>query len=949
MRGVREDTMTDEYQSMISTTDTQSLQAIIDSIPIATLIIGKQGYFIDCNKETIRIFDASDRNEIIGKQPSILSPLKQKNGAETNSEVERLINKAFSTGSASFYWEHITLKKKQFPARVTLKPILYNGEQCLLTTVTDISKQVRIEENKSLIDQNPYALLKLNPDLTIAEVNPAFTRISGYKWEDWIGRTLADFKILKRDGPTVDEALKSKSIVSGKVVVDFPTGIRNMEYSYIPVFDSEDNLILIYDIFADLTELVQKINESETLVADNPASIITMDTEGKILSVNPSFLDLCKLPETQLLSMKIQEFNIIGREGQSFGNVLSSKIPGKGRLIVDFGWGVKTLDFTYIPIINVNGNVDKMVAMYIDISDQIAYVQEIQTFIQENPNAILMINTDLQITDNNPSFEKILGYSHEESLKMKLSDIKVIERVGPSIRDSFETKKVARGRLVADCPTGIKHLDYVYIPIINEKGDVIRFIEIFTDMTEIRSLISYLERSVEQVQQNISSLAKGDTSFNTKILEADEHSAHAREQFVKIGQAVEMARQAITSLVSDSDAIAKAAIAGNIRFRSDPSTHEGEYRTIIQGMNQTLDSITVPVYESMKIAEAYANYNFTVQFDQNIDVKGEWIQFRDTLNNIGIKVSEAVSLINKNISDLAEQAEQANISIEEVVAGAQQIATNAGKVSQNSEQGGDGISQVLRAMEDLNETVGAVSRKAESVSVSSNQANELAKGGITLAHRSEKAMGDITLSTEEVDSIVSGINSEMDEIGKIVRLISDIASQTNLLALNAAIEAARAGDAGRGFAVVASEVKSLALDSRKSAETIDDIITKLQARARHATEAMEKSTTAVMEGSNALGETLTAFNRIAETIGEINTNTVEVASASEEQAASVEEVTASIQEVANLIQNTSQEAGDAAAASQEASASIDEIGQIMTGVVGIVENVSGEMAKFKIR
>ncbi|WP_181391723.1 methyl-accepting chemotaxis protein [Methanospirillum lacunae] len=940
--------MTEQYQSVISAVDTQSLQTIIDSIPIGTLIIGKQGVFIDCNKETLRIFDASDRNEIIGKQPSILSPLKQKNGSDTAFEVERLINKAFSTGSVSFYWEHMTLKMKQFPARVTLKPILYNGEQCLLTTVIDMSKQVRIEENKALINQNPYALLKLNPDLTIAEVNPAFTKISGYRWEDWIGKTLADFKTIKREGLTVEDAVKSKSIVSGTVVVDFPTGIKNMEYSYIPVFDSEGNLIIIYDIFADLTELVQRINESDALVKENPASIITMDTQGNILAVNPSFLDLCKLPEKQLLSMKIQEFNITKREGQSFGDVLTLKKPGKGRLVVDFGWAVKTLDFTYIPIIDVNGNVVNVVAMYIDISEQVAYIDEIQTFIQENPNAILMVDTDQHIRDNNPAFEKILGYTHEESLKMKLSDINVTERVGPTIREALETKKAARGRMVVDSPKGVKNLDYVYIPITNQKGDVIRFIEIFSDMTEIRSLLSYLERSVELVQQNIRSLANGNTTFSVEILEADEHSAQAREQFVKIGQAVETARQAITSLVSDSDAIAKAAIAGNIQYRSDPSIHEGDYRTIIEGMNQTLDSITAPVYESMKIAEAYANYNFAIRFDQKIEVKGEWIQFRNALNNIGIKVSEAVSLINKNISDLATRAEQANVSIEEVITGAQQIATNTGKVSQNSEQGGDGISQVLRAMEDLNETVGAVSRKAESVSVSSNQANELAKGGITLAHRSEKAMGDITLSTEEVDSIVSGINSEMDEIGKIVRLISDIASQTNLLALNAAIEAARAGDAGRGFAVVASEVKSLALDSRKSAETIDDIITKLQARAKQATEAMEKSTTAVMEGSNALEETLTAFNRIADTIGEINNNTVEVASASEEQAASVEEVTASIQEVANLIQNTSQEAGDAAAASQEASASIDEIGQIMSGVVGIVENVSGEMAKFKI-
>ncbi|MDD1729485.1 MAG: methyl-accepting chemotaxis protein, partial [Methanospirillum sp.] len=575
-------------------------------------------------------------------------------------------------------------------------------------------------------------------------------------------------------------------------------------------------------------------------------------------------------------------------------------------------------------------------------------VNEIEAFIQENPHAIMTLDPDMTITDANPACSRMLGYSHEEISRMKLTDLKVLEREGQSAKDAYQTKRPARGRLITEVPAGIRHLDYVYIPIIDQKGTVIRFIEIFSDMTAIRSLVNYLNKSVEVVQTNISSLARGDTKFNVTILEADEHSKSAREEFVKIGQAIDTARQAITHLVTDSHAIAQAAIAGDLKFRSDPSVHEGDYRAIIEGMNQTLDSINIPVQESMKIAGEYSNYNFVARFDPTIDIKGDWIEFTKALNNIGVQISEAISLINKSVSDLAASSEEANASVEEVLAGAHQIAANTNMVSQNADQGGDGIVQVIKAMEDLNETVAAVSRKAESVSVASDETNSLAKGGIVLAHQSEKAMGEITQSANEVDMIVNGINSQMDEIGKIVRLISDIANQTNLLALNAAIEAARAGEAGRGFAVVAAEVKSLAQDSRKSAENIADMIAALQTKANQATEAMGKSTSAVQEGSSALEQTLAAFNKIAKTIEEINQSIVEVASASEEQAASVEEVTASIQEVANLVQNTSREAGDAAAATEEASASIDEIGRIMGGVVHIADAISHEMTKFKV-
>ena len=222
------------------------------------------------------------------------------------------------------------------------------------------------------------------------------------------------------------------------------------------------------------------------------------------------------------------------------------------------------------------------------------------------------------------------------------------------------------------------------------------------------------------------------------------------------------------------------------------------------------------------------------------------------------------------------------------------------------------------------------------------------ENGIDLARQTEKAMKEIAKSASEVDSIVIGINEQMEEIGKIVKLITDIANQTNLLALNAAIEAARAGDAGRGFAVVAAEVKSLAQDSRKSAENIADMISTLQTKAKNATEAMNISTTSVREGNIALGKTLTAFNQIADTVENITKNIVDVASASEEQAASVEEVTASIQEVSELVQNTAHEAGNAASATEETTVSIEEISKIVNNVVVIVDSVSHEMFKFKV-
>ncbi|MEI8277024.1 MAG: methyl-accepting chemotaxis protein, partial [Hyphomicrobiales bacterium] len=56
--------------------------------------------------------------------------------------------------------------------------------------------------------------------------------------------------------------------------------------------------------------------------------------------------------------------------------------------------------------------------------------------------------------------------------------------------------------------------------------------------------------------------------------------------------------------------------------------------------------------------------------------------------------------------------------------------------------------------------------------------------------------------SRHTDTTITALIAAADQIGEVVKLISNVAQQTNLLALNATIEAARAGAAGRGFSVV---------------------------------------------------------------------------------------------------------------------------------------------------
>ncbi|MFA4824159.1 MAG: methyl-accepting chemotaxis protein [Methanoregula sp.] len=433
-------------------------------------------------------------------------------------------------------------------------------------------------------------------------------------------------------------------------------------------------------------------------------------------------------------------------------------------------------------------------------------------------------------------------------------------------------------------------------------------------------------------------IADGDLSVDVQSKDAQD----------EIGPALRTTTESLRALVAESNMLSKAAVEGKLSIRGNADKFKGGYWEIVAGVNKTLDSVVGPVNEAMRVSNEYAQGNFTARVDEKLNVQGDFVKFKQALNNIGIEVSKSLSVINQQVGNLAASAEEANASVEEVSAGSAQVAKNASGVSVNAEKATQGIEQVQKAMEDLSHTIQDVATKSEAVAKIVQDTTNFSKEGMELAQKTEQGMQGITKSSNDVNQIIGEIKDQMDKISEIVNLITDLANQTNLLALNAAIEAARAGDAGRGFAVVATEVKSLAVESRASAERIAGMIDNLQKQTLNAVDAVTSANTGVREGSEALHETLSSFTKIVSSIDKISQNVSDVAAAAEEQAASVEEVTASVNEVGGLMQNTTREATDAAAASEESSAAIDQITKVVANVNNIVDKVTKEVSRFRV-
>ncbi|WP_325629035.1 HAMP domain-containing methyl-accepting chemotaxis protein [Methanospirillum sp.] len=445
----------------------------------------------------------------------------------------------------------------------------------------------------------------------------------------------------------------------------------------------------------------------------------------------------------------------------------------------------------------------------------------------------------------------------------------------------------------------------------------------------------FLEQEVVVTLQRI---ARGDLSTNlTPKSESDQ-----------ITPALIEMSNAVTGVITELDLISSRAAEGDLKARGDEIKFHGSYQQIVKGFNTTLQSLTIPINEAIRLASEYSKCNFVARFSNKVKVKGDFVAFERAMNEIGLEVSRALGVIGIEMKELESQAKMAESGIEDVQRGAGIIAANADSTRANAEMSEEEIIQVLRGMEDLTNHVMKVSANVEAVAQSGTETDRLARKGITAAASAEEGMESIRKVSGEATSIIFEIRDQMVEISRITDIISDIAEQTNLLALNAAIEAARAGDAGRGFAVVAGEVKGLAEQVGTAAQKIATMISELDNRSSRATTVMKEAESVIEDGSISLRETLEIFSSLTKGVQEIKTNMDAVASSSEQQAASFEEITASVHEMSAHVKQTSQDAMNSSSTAEEALSIAQQITDIINDINTAVSTTTTEMQRFLI-
>jgi methyl-accepting chemotaxis protein len=294
-------------------------------------------------------------------------------------------------------------------------------------------------------------------------------------------------------------------------------------------------------------------------------------------------------------------------------------------------------------------------------------------------------------------------------------------------------------------------------------------------------------------------------------------------------------RKNVKRLTDDTQELTHAASEGKLGVRSDASRHQGAYRKVVEGFNQTLDIIVEPLKTTAENASTLASSS-----EQLTAVSQQMAGNAEETAVQANVVSAASEEVSKNVASVASASEQMQASIREI----SKNANDSARVAKNAVNVASTTNETMKKLGESSREIGNVIKVITSIAQQTNllalnatieaaRAGEAGKGFAVvanevkeLAKQTAKATEEISQKIEAIQGVTKGAVTAIEEISTIIHQINDISNS-----IASAVEEQTAttneisrsvNEAAQGVNDIAKNIGGVATAARNTTEGAND-------------------------------------------------------------------------------------------------------------------------------
>jgi two-component system cell cycle sensor histidine kinase/response regulator CckA len=585
------------------------------------LLADERGNIVEANDRAVAAYGFS-REELIGRNVASL----HSDGA--GSSLEARMNQVERQNGLVFESIHRRRDGSTFPVETSSRLIEVEGRKFIQNIMRDITERKETEEEIRILAQAVRSTSEcvLIGDLedNLLFVNDAFARTYGYEKEELIGRNVWIIRSERNPAELVTQILpatlrggwQGELLNRRKDGTEFPIFL-----STSVVYDESGAPFALVGIAKDITEpkraeeaLRYERNLLRTLIDNLPDGIYVKDIECRKTIANPADVrNMGRQSEAEVLGKNDFDFypeEIAAKFYADDQTVLQTSQPVLNReeYVLDAAGQRRWLSTSKLPLKDGQGRIIGLVGIGRDITERKQMEDALREseeryrkLVETAPDVIYSLSEDGAIKTLNPAFERITGWSPDESLGKPFmpfvhpDDMPLAER-------SF--REVMRGETPAPHELGIlsksgEYLiaEFVATPQIID-GRVIGELGIARNITERKRAEVALRESEHKVSEAL--------EFNRRILDT---SCIGILTYKKSGQCVS-ANAAAAKVVGAAVAQLLAQNFHEIPSWKKSGMYQAAIRALDTGIEQSLEVHFVTTFgKDMWLSSSFSSFD----------------------------------------------------------------------------------------------------------------------------------------------------------------------------------------------------------------------------------------------------------------------------------------------------------------------------------------------------